>query len=95
MFCQENDAPSYWKCRAANVEIASRFLDRKFVEGACLLEEGMVGLRLMVSSNLSTLRSEEPIARGLDIVLNSPSLEEQQQWLNLPFKTNISVCNND
>ena len=49
-------------------------MERKEAEGAVFRDAGRMGCKLMVLNNLSTLLSEEPTAKGFEIVLISANL---------------------
>lgn len=57
--------------------VISPVFERNMVVGALVMALGREGCRLMVFSSLSTLRSEGPSARGLEMVLNSFSLQRE------------------
>ncbi len=67
-------------------------LDRKVELVEVVFRAGdKVGRRLMVLSSLSTLLSDGPTARGLEIVLSSFSLQKQQGALCRLINTQICV----
>lgn len=57
--------------------VISPVFERNMVVGALVMALGREGCRLMVFSSLSTLRSEGPSAKGLEMVLSSLSLQRE------------------
>lgn len=86
--------PAHWQTRSVLPA-----LDRKAgAVGAACKAGDQVGRRLMVLSSLSTLLSDDPTARGLEIVLSSCSLQKQkasQGLIRIIFQACVLVLTNN